>query len=77
MTVDITLMRRNWRIVQRFWLEIDEWPQSDVDAAGQSIRDAVESNNDAAIECWSMYLIEIIERIRLSPGVIDSLLKKE
>ena len=77
MTVDITLMRRNWRIVQRFWLEIDEWPQSDVDAAGQSIRDAVQSNNDALIECWSMYLIEIIERIRLSPGVIDSLLKKE
>lgn len=73
MSVDLNIMRRNWRIVERFWLEVDEWPPSDVSDAKNSIKKAVENHDDQLIECWFNYLAEIIALIKLSPWVIEAL----
>lgn len=75
MAADINLMRRNWRIVQRFWLEVDGWSEADVDEARVAIKQCSDRGDNELLECWFNYLAEIVSVIQASPEVIRTLNK--
>ncbi len=70
MAIDINLMRRNWRIVQRFWLEVDGWSNDDVEEARVAIKQCSERGDDALLECWFNFLAEIVESIKSNPEAL-------
>lgn len=70
MAVDITLMRRNWRIVQRFWLEVDGWTNEEVEEARVAIKQCADSDDAALLDCWFNYLEETVQLIKSNPEAI-------
>lgn len=73
MAVDINLMRRNWRIAQKFWLEVDGWPSEDVESAKVAIKQCADGVDEALLECWFNYLAETVELIKSNPDAIRAL----
>lgn len=73
MAVDIHLMRRNWRIVQRFWLEVDGWSDADVEEARVAIKQCADSGDSERLECWFNYLAELVESIKSNPEALKVL----
>lgn len=73
MAADINLMRRNWRIASRFWLEVDGWPSEDVEAAKAAIKQCADGGDEALLECWFNYLAETVEVIKQNPEAIRAL----
>lgn len=73
MAADINLMRRNWRIVQRFWLEVDGWSEEDVEEARAAIKQCSERGDNELLDCWFNYLAEIVDSIKSNPDALRAL----
>lgn len=73
MAVDIQLMRRNWRIVQRFWLEVDGWSDADVEEARVAIKQCSDIGDSERLECWFNYLAALVESIKSNPEALSVL----
>lgn len=73
MAADITLMRRNWLIAQKFWLEVDGWPSDDVEEVRVAIKKCSECADEALLECWANYLAETVESIKSNPETMKLL----
>lgn len=74
MSVDIELMRRNWRIVRLYWAEIDGWSAEDIDDARLAIRN--DAGNPELVVCWANYLAELVAHIKSNPQTLDRLIAK-
>lgn len=62
--VDLDLMRTNYRLVRKWWMECDGWSAADLAEADMAVKAAVEGGDEEMIACWAYWLAGIAAGIR-------------
>jgi len=62
--VDLDLMRADYRLVRKWWMERDGWLAADLAEADMAVKAAVEGGDEEMIACWADWLAVIAAGIR-------------
>lgn len=72
-TVNLDVMRNDYRLVRHWWRAHDGWSDADLSEADAMIKAAVDGGDEDIITCWANWLANLAQEFRAREEAVTAM----
>ena len=72
-TVNLDVMRNDYRLVRHWWRTHDDWSEADLSEADAMIKAAVDGGDEGIITCWANWLTNLAREFQAQEEAVAAM----